>query len=80
MMLNGLVERGAIKCHQYWPHNSAQPFSEAVQEQLTDVVRLKVELLSEVNKEHFIIRTCRLTDLEVCVYRFISKQIIFDFM
>jgi len=68
-MLNQLEERGAIKCHQYWPLDpdqlTSRPFSEDIEDQLANLVNLKVELLSVVNKKHFTVRTCRLTDLLV---------------
>lgn len=53
-MLNGLIERGMIKCHKYWP-------DEAEELELFDV-DLKVKLLSQDHKEHYIIRRCLLTD------------------
>lgn len=56
-MLNGLVERGMVKCHRYWPETVGEEM------ELFDV-DLKVELLSEEEKEHFIIRKCLLTDEE----------------
>lgn len=67
LMLNSLVERGAIKCHQYWPNAAgSQPFPEAVSSHLEEI-NLKVEMLSQADNEHFTVRICLLTDLEVCL-------------
>ena len=57
LMLNGLIERGMIKCHRYWP-------LEIDEEMHLFDVDLKVKLISEEEKEHFIIRKCLLTDEE----------------
>ena len=54
LMLNGLVERGYVKCHQYWPEREG--------EELKFDVELKVKLESEEHREHYIIRKCLLTD------------------
>jgi len=55
LMLNGLVERGMVKCHRYWPEDVDEEID------LFDV-DLKVKLLEEKEMEHFIIRKCLLTD------------------
>jgi tyrosine-protein phosphatase non-receptor type 1 len=55
LMLNGLVERGAVKCHQYWPDLPGDVM------QLDDV-NLRVSLISEIEKEHYVVRKCLLTD------------------
>jgi len=55
IMLNDLVERGQVKCHQYWP-----AFIGA--EDDLDEVRLRVRLVSETKSEHYVLRSCLLTD------------------
>lgn len=55
LMLNGLVERGAVKCHQYWPD-----FVDEVMQ--LDDVDLQVKLVEEHEKEHYVVRKCLLTD------------------
>lgn len=62
LMLNGLYERGVVKCHQYWPNPDSNDSSELI---LGDV-QLRVKLESQTEYEHFIIRRCLLTDLIVC--------------
>lgn len=56
LMLNGLVERGYVKCHLYWPTN----LNELT---LHDDVGLSTELVSEEQSEHFVTRKIILTDL-----------------
>lgn len=55
IMLNDLVERGQVKCHQYWPAFVGD-------EDDLDEVRLRVRLVSETKSEHYVVRTCLLTD------------------
>lgn len=65
-MLNGLIERGSVKCHQYWPNSQKgnPPFPEHVIASLEEL-KLKVELVSEDEKKHYAVREILLTDLEV---------------
>lgn len=56
LMLNGLVERGHIKCHQYWPSKLDEPC-------ILEDVNLSTELVYEDEKEHFITRKIILKDL-----------------
>ena len=55
LMLNGLVERGQVKCNQYWPAAAGDVM------QLQDV-DLRVSLVSEHEKEHYVVRKCLLMD------------------
>lgn len=59
LMLNKIIEKRQVKCHQYWPENVG---SDHVMS-LTDV-NLKVEYLKCENFTNFSKRTFRLTDLE----------------
>lgn len=56
LMLNNLIERRAIKCHQYWPNN----INEIIK---LDDVSLTIKLVNEVKNENYIIRKILLTDL-----------------
>ena len=56
LMLNGLVERGYVKCHQYWPSNLKEL-------NILDDVKLSTELIDEEETEHYVIRKIILTDL-----------------
>ena len=56
LMLNGLVERGYVKCHQYWP-------SMLKELNILDEVKLSTELIDEEETEHYVIRKIILTDL-----------------
>ncbi|KAI1285399.1 Tyrosine-protein phosphatase non-receptor type 1 [Halotydeus destructor] len=60
LMLNGLIERGAIKCHKYWPDPD---YSERIASHL-ESLQLSVKLVSQEEKEHYVIRKCLLTDLK----------------
>ena len=61
-MLNKLVERGQIKCHQYWPNGKQE--DDDYELTFSDV-DLKVEFLGETKSQHFITRRFKLTDLQV---------------
>ena len=62
LMLNKVVERGQIKCHQYWPNGNEEDDDNELT--YTDV-DLKVEFLGETRSQHFITRRFKLTDLQV---------------
>ncbi|XP_032682035.1 tyrosine-protein phosphatase non-receptor type 2-like isoform X1 [Odontomachus brunneus] len=59
LMLNKVIEKNQIKCHQYWPlgdtGDAAMTF---------DDVGLKVEYISKVESSDYTTRTLRITDLE----------------
>lgn len=61
LMLNGLIECGQVKCHQYWPSDQKTELSPFILKK----VGLRVTLLSEETKENFTKRKLLLTDLEV---------------
>ncbi|RZF40118.1 hypothetical protein LSTR_LSTR011246 [Laodelphax striatellus] len=61
IMLNKVIEKNMIKCHQYWPVGSKNGGEDDMM--LTDV-GLKVELMSETDCSYYITRKLRLTDVE----------------
>jgi len=61
LMLNRIVEKNQVKCHQYWPPGT-QPGSDDVME-LTDV-GLKVQFISEDKAPYYTTRILRLTEIE----------------
>jgi tyrosine-protein phosphatase non-receptor type 1 len=62
LMLNRLVERGQIKCHQYWPNGKDNDDND---ELLFTDVKLKVEFISEKKFHNYIFRKLLLIDTEV---------------
>ncbi|XP_023713038.1 tyrosine-protein phosphatase non-receptor type 2 isoform X3 [Cryptotermes secundus] len=61
LMLNRIIEKNQVKCHQYWPLGS-QPGIDNVME-LTDV-GLKVQFISEDEAPYYTTRILRLTETE----------------
>uniref|UniRef100_A0A1B6IPI1 protein-tyrosine-phosphatase n=1 Tax=Homalodisca liturata TaxID=320908 RepID=A0A1B6IPI1_9HEMI len=61
LMLNKIVEKNQVKCHQYWPVGSKNGGEDIME--FTDV-NLKVELASETEGSYFTTRILRLTDVE----------------
>ncbi|XP_022124936.2 tyrosine-protein phosphatase non-receptor type 1 [Pieris rapae] len=57
VMLNKLIENKETKCHQYWP-------GEEGLESIYEDVQLAVTLISEQNKNYYILRKFKLQDLE----------------
>jgi len=62
LMLNNLVERGHVKCHQYWPNGKE---SKDEDELIFEDVKLKVELKSTHEFDYYVLRKIQLTDLIV---------------
>lgn len=56
LMLNGLVERGWIKCHQYWP-------TKLNELTIHNDVKLSTVLIDEEQTEHYVTRKINLSDL-----------------
>ena len=52
LMLNRVIEKGQVKCHQYWPLNQGEDV-------VYEDVGLKVENLDSLPGEHYTIRTFR---------------------
>ncbi|XP_039286824.1 tyrosine-protein phosphatase non-receptor type 61F isoform X2 [Nilaparvata lugens] len=61
IMLNKVIEKNMIKCHQYWPEGSRNGGDDVM---LLADVGLKVELISETDCSYYITRKLRLTDVE----------------
>jgi len=61
LMLNKIVEKNQVKCHQYWPVGSKNGGEDVME--FKDV-NLKVELISETDGPYFATRVLRLTDVE----------------
>jgi len=61
LMLNKIIEKCQVKCHQYWPIGSKNSGEDVME--LKDV-DLKVELISETEGPYFTTRVLRLTDVE----------------
>jgi len=60
LMLNRVIERGRVKCHQYFPTGSV---NEGEDEMVFSDVDLKVTFISEEDQNYFTIRTLRLHDM-----------------
>lgn len=61
LMLNKVIEKNAIKCHQYWPLGAQNADGDQLMELKT--VGLRVEFVSEDELNNYTIRHLRLTDL-----------------
>ncbi|KAG8198258.1 hypothetical protein JTE90_021515 [Oedothorax gibbosus] len=61
LMLNRIIEKNSVKCHQYWPIGSVNGGSDDLF--LTDV-GLKVTFLNQSYESYYIIRKFLLTDFE----------------
>ncbi|MCL4124218.1 UNVERIFIED_CONTAM: hypothetical protein GTU68_058884, partial [Idotea baltica] len=59
VMLNKIMEKNQIKCHQYWPLGEKRGGESSTE---FPSVNLKVELLNESNRSHYIYRTLRLSN------------------
>nr|CAB3265280.1 tyrosine-protein phosphatase non-receptor type 2-like [Phallusia mammillata] len=57
IMLNKVIEKGARKCHQYWPLEMEMPMTFAED-------GYEIELISEDNMANFIVRTLKLSRLD----------------
>ncbi|KAK3607383.1 hypothetical protein CHS0354_022544 [Potamilus streckersoni] len=60
IMLNKVIEKGSIKCYQYWPVGSEQNEYEMVFED----IKFKVSLLDEEFKNNYFLRKLELEQLE----------------
>lgn len=60
LMLNKVIEKNAVKCHQYWPLGS---HNDGLQSMELKTVGLRVEFVSENELDNYTIRHLRLTDL-----------------
>lgn len=61
IMLNRIIEKNQVKCHQYWPLGTKQGREDVMI--FTDV-GLKVELISETESSYYITRVLRLIELK----------------
>lgn len=59
IMLNRVIEKGTLKCHQYWPLGE----DEETEEMIFYETGLKVTLLEEQAYPHYIVRTLDLEDI-----------------
>ncbi|XP_076056056.1 tyrosine-protein phosphatase non-receptor type 2-like isoform X2 [Oratosquilla oratoria] len=66
IMLNKVIEKNQIKCHQYWPLGEVHGGED---EQVFSGVNLKVEVVSETIHSHYIYRTFRLTEIKTNEHR-----------
>ncbi|XP_050463273.1 tyrosine-protein phosphatase non-receptor type 1 isoform X1 [Cataglyphis hispanica] len=58
LMLNKIIEKYQIKCHQYWPLDDSKPIM------TFEDVNLEVEYVSKIESSDYTTRTLRITDLE----------------
>ncbi|KFM73383.1 Tyrosine-protein phosphatase non-receptor type 1, partial [Stegodyphus mimosarum] len=61
LMLNRVIEKNAVKCHQYWPVGSKNGGDDELS--LMDV-KLKITFLSAKDESYYILREFLITDLE----------------
>ncbi|XP_071091883.1 tyrosine-protein phosphatase non-receptor type 1-like [Haliotis cracherodii] len=61
VMLNRIIEKGTLKCHQYWPLGSHLGYED---EMVFDEVDLKVTLNGEQEGAHFTVRSFYLEDMQ----------------
>ncbi|XP_012286933.1 tyrosine-protein phosphatase non-receptor type 2 isoform X2 [Orussus abietinus] len=59
LMLNKVIEKNQVKCHQYWPLEGSSDHT-----MMFPDVGLKVENISKTESPHYTRRTLRLTDVE----------------
>ncbi|XP_031781216.1 tyrosine-protein phosphatase non-receptor type 1 isoform X1 [Nasonia vitripennis] len=59
IMLNKVIEKNRLKCHQYWPQENLSD-----QTMMYPDVDLKVEYISKTSSSDYTTRTLRLTDVE----------------
>jgi len=60
IMLNKIIEKNQIKCHQYWPLGESQGGQDELD---LPSVNLRVSLISSSTHSHYVYRTMRLTDI-----------------
>lgn len=81
-MLNKLIEKNAVKCHQYWPDMKER-------ELVFDDVSLRVRFIAESSKENYICRYSSLIFIfiiiiniinidQLYVYLFISERSVYS--
>nr|CAD7425261.1 unnamed protein product [Timema monikensis] len=61
LMLNRIIEKNQVKCHQYWPLGTEPGVNDVMV--MTDV-GLKVQYISETEASYYTTRILRLTELE----------------
>jgi len=59
IMLNKIIEKNQIKCHQYWPLGENQGGQDELD---LPSVNLRVSIISSSTHSHYVYRTMRLTD------------------
>lgn len=69
IMLNKVIEKGRMKCHQYWPVGEDYGSEE---ELIFEENNVKVMLLDETTYEHYIVRLLELENLETNERREVS--------
>ncbi|GIX68498.1 tyrosine-protein phosphatase non-receptor type 1 [Caerostris darwini] len=61
LMLNRVIEKNTVKCHQYWPVGSENGGSDDL---ILQDVHLKITFLNLKNESYYVVRKFLLTDLE----------------
>ena len=56
-MLNKIIEKGAVKCHQYWPVNAGDSYE-------LESVGLQLTHIESTPGQHYTVRTFKLTNTE----------------
>ena len=56
-MLNKIIEKGAVKCHQYWPVNAGDSYE-------LESVGLQLTHIESSPGQHYTVRTFKLTNTE----------------